>query len=74
MDYLTLTRAKTRMKWGKRRESVASRFLFEMQKEPGEALVEEHFGGDDEDDDEFDAPPARKTLTSLFDADDSPPF
>ena len=74
MDYLTLTRAKTRMKWGKRRESVASRFLFEMQKEPGEALVEEHFGGDDEDDDEFDAPPSRKTLTSLFDADDSPPF
>ena len=42
MDHLTLTRAKTRMKWGKRRETVASRFLFEMQEEPGEALPEEH--------------------------------
>jgi DNA helicase-2/ATP-dependent DNA helicase PcrA len=42
MDHLTLTRAKSRMKWGKRRETVPSRFLFEMQEEPGEALPEEH--------------------------------
>ena len=42
MDHLTLTRAKSRMKWGKRRETVASRFLFEMQLDPGEALPEEH--------------------------------
>ncbi len=42
MDHLTLTRAKSRMKWGKRRETVPSRFLFEMQLEPGEALPEEH--------------------------------
>jgi DNA helicase-2/ATP-dependent DNA helicase PcrA len=40
MDHLTLTRAKSRMKWGKRRETVPSRFLFEMQAEPGEALPE----------------------------------
>ena len=72
MDHLTLTRAKTRMKWGKRRESICSRFLFEMQAEPGEKLVEEHIGGDEEDD-TFDGPPARPTLTSLFE-DDSPPF
>ncbi|HQZ68066.1 MAG TPA: UvrD-helicase domain-containing protein [Planctomycetaceae bacterium] len=42
MDHLTLTRAKTRMKWGKRRETVPSRFLFEMQLEPGNPLPEEH--------------------------------
>jgi hypothetical protein len=30
------------MKWGKRRDTVPSRFLFEMQEEPGEALPEEH--------------------------------
>lgn len=42
MDHLTMTRAKSRMKWGKRRETVPSRFLFEMQLEPGEALPEEH--------------------------------
>lgn len=42
MDHLTLTRAKSRMKWGKRRETVPSRFLFEMQDEPGEPLPEEH--------------------------------
>jgi DNA helicase-2/ATP-dependent DNA helicase PcrA len=40
MDHLTLTRTKSRMKWGKRRETVPSRFLFEMQAEPGEALPE----------------------------------
>ena len=51
MDHLTLTRAKTRMKWGRRRESICSRFLFEMQDEPGNRkLVEEHIGGDEEDD------------------------
>ena len=42
MDHLTLTRAKTRMKWGKRRETVPSRFLFEMQLDPGNPLPEEH--------------------------------
>jgi DNA helicase-2/ATP-dependent DNA helicase PcrA len=42
MDHLTLTRAKTRMKWGKRRDAVASRFLFEMQEQPGEPLPEVH--------------------------------
>ncbi len=42
MDHLTLTRAKSRMRWGKRRETVPSRFLFEMQLVPGEALPEEH--------------------------------
>ncbi|MEZ6127243.1 MAG: UvrD-helicase domain-containing protein [Planctomycetaceae bacterium] len=75
MDDLTLTRAKTRMKWGKRRESVASRFLFEMQKEPGEKLVEEHIGEDDpEDSDIFEPAPPRRTLTSLFEDPDAPPF
>ncbi|APZ94486.1 ATP-dependent helicase [Fuerstiella marisgermanici] len=72
MDYLTLTRAKARMKWGKRRETVTSRFLFEMQKEPGETLNEEHVGG--EEDELFDASAPKQTLTSLFDADDNPPF
>jgi DNA helicase-2/ATP-dependent DNA helicase PcrA len=48
MDHLTLTRAKSRMKWGKRREAVASRFLFEMQPEPGAELDEEYFGDDEE--------------------------
>ena len=48
MDHLTLTRAKSRMKWGKRRETVASRFLFEMQLEPGEALPEEYISRDDD--------------------------
>ncbi len=74
MDHLTLTRAKTRMKWGKRRESVASRFLFEMQEEPGSDLKEEHFGSDEEDDDFSEDKPGSQTLTSLFDADDNPPF
>lgn len=74
MDYLTLTRAKTRMKWGKRRESLPSRFLFEMQKEPGEKLDEEHIGEEEEDLAGFNDGPVSKTLTSLFDADDDPPF
>jgi DNA helicase-2/ATP-dependent DNA helicase PcrA len=30
-DFLTITRAATRMKWGKRRESQPSRFLHEMR-------------------------------------------
>jgi DNA helicase-2/ATP-dependent DNA helicase PcrA len=47
MDHLTLTRAKTRMKWGKRRDAVASRFLYEMQEEPGRALPEEHISKED---------------------------
>ncbi len=49
MDHLTLTRAKSRMKWGKRRESIASRFLFEMQAEPGAELQEEHVGEQEQD-------------------------
>lgn len=49
MDHLTLTRAKSRMKWGKRRESTASRFLFEMQAEPGAELQEEHVGEEEQD-------------------------
>ncbi len=49
MDHLTLTRAKSRMKWGRRRESMASRFLFEMQPEPGEQLAEEHVGQKEQD-------------------------
>lgn len=73
MDYLTLTRAKARMKWGKRRESVVSRFLFEMQKEPGEKLNEEHVG-EEEELDSFSDEPVRQTLTSLFEDEDAPPF
>jgi DNA helicase-2/ATP-dependent DNA helicase PcrA len=72
MDHLTLTRAKTRMKWGRRRESICSRFLFEMQDEPGNQLVEEHISGDEEDD-IVDDQRVRPTLTSLF-QDDKPPF
>lgn len=75
MDHLTLTRAKSRMKWGKRRESVTSRFLFEMQSDPGGQLMEEHIGGDDEEDDSWsDIPPAPSTgsVTSLFDDDEDP--
>ena len=56
MDHLTLTRAKSRMKWGKRRESVASRFLFEMQPEPGADLDEESFGDDEEQSVDMGAP------------------
>jgi len=33
MDELTLSRADSRMKWGKRRPSIPSRFLFEMRDE-----------------------------------------
>ncbi|MCA9064028.1 MAG: UvrD-helicase domain-containing protein [Planctomycetaceae bacterium] len=44
MDFLTLTRSKSRMKWGKRRDSVCSRFLFEMQENPGEMPAEIHVG------------------------------
>jgi DNA helicase-2/ATP-dependent DNA helicase PcrA len=46
MDHLTLTRAASRMKWGKRRDSVCSRFLFEMQKDPGLELQQEVITGD----------------------------
>ena len=34
MDHLTLTRAISRMKWGKRRPSLPSRFLYEMEHDP----------------------------------------
>lgn len=47
MDHLTLTRAVARMKWGKRRESVPSRFLFEIQAEPHQPLPEIHISSDD---------------------------
>lgn len=49
MDHLTLTRSASRMKWGKRRDSIPSRFLFEMQEEPGLELPEEHIDNDDDD-------------------------
>lgn len=39
MDHLTLTRAASRMKWGKRRPTIPSRFLFEMSGRAGEAIV-----------------------------------
>ena len=42
-DQLTLTRARTRMKWGKKRPTLPSRFLFEMREE---------FTGDDAADEE----------------------
>lgn len=62
MDFLTLTRAKSRMKWGKRRETVCSRFLFEMQKEPGAELPEEHIGGENQDGE--DRGPVRRGLSA----------
>ena len=76
MDHLTLTRAKSRMKWGKRREAVTSRFLFEMQADPGTKLNEEHIGGEEEEDNWTDIPPAPSNgaITSLFDDDDADPF
>ena len=70
MDYLTLTRAKTRMKWGKRRDSIRSRFLPEMQEEPGADLDEEHIG---EEEDQW-TDPENQVLTSLFEDEDTPPF
>ena len=72
MDYLTLTRAKTRMKWGKRRESIGSRFLYEMQADPGAQLPEEHIGEGEHESVQSTAP--KKTLTSFFEDDDAPPF
>jgi len=56
MDHLTLTRAASRMKWGKRRESMASRFLFEMQAEPGAELNEEVIGDEDDQTADLGAP------------------
>ncbi len=47
MDHLTITRSASRMKWGKRRDSIPSRFLFEMQEEPGAELPEEHIQDDE---------------------------
>ena len=70
MDYLTLTRAKTRMKWGKRRDSIRSRFLPEMQEEPGAELEEEHIGEEEEQWTD----PENQVLTSLFEDEDAPPF
>jgi len=50
MDHLTLTRSKTRMKWGRRRDSMPSRFLFEMQEDPGQPLREEHISKENSED------------------------
>ena len=33
-DFLTISWSQTRMKWGKRRESLCSRFVAEMQEQP----------------------------------------
>jgi ATP-dependent DNA helicase UvrD/PcrA len=44
MDHLTLTRARGRMKWGSRRDTHCSRFLFEMRENPDEPLEEEYIG------------------------------
>ena len=49
MDHLTLTRARARMKWGSRRDSVCSRFLFEMRENPDEPLNEQFISDEDED-------------------------
>jgi DNA helicase-2/ATP-dependent DNA helicase PcrA len=40
-DQLTISRAATRMKWGKRRDSLPSRFLFEMRGDVSTAVTEE---------------------------------
>ena len=41
MDRLTVTRAESRMKWGKRRDAHPSRFLHEMQgREAGDELTD----------------------------------
>ncbi len=53
MDHLTLTRSKSRMKWGRRRDSMPSRFLFEMQEDPGQPLQEEHISKENSDDHTF---------------------
>ncbi|MCA9047466.1 MAG: UvrD-helicase domain-containing protein, partial [Planctomycetaceae bacterium] len=77
MDYLTLSRAKTRMKWGKRRESQPSRFLFEMQDQPGQQLQEEHIGEGEHEEvrgTPSGSAPQRRTLTSIFEDEDAPPF
>jgi DNA helicase II / ATP-dependent DNA helicase PcrA len=52
-DFLTVTRARQRVKWGKPRQSIPSRFLFEMREiAPGQdvsdAPVMEHAGSDEE--------------------------
>jgi DNA helicase-2/ATP-dependent DNA helicase PcrA len=52
MDFLTLSWAKHRTKWGKRQKTKASRFLAEMNGGPV---------GFDEDEDEDDLPPSKKT-------------
>ena len=51
-DHLTITRAGSRMKWGKRRETLPSRFLFEMR-EDYSPQVEIEFEIEIEDDDDF---------------------
>jgi len=50
-DFLTLSRAATRMRWGKRRPSAPSRFLFEMRgMQPLPENVEADFVDEGEDD------------------------
>ena len=73
MDHLTLTRAMSRMKWGKRRDSICSRFLFEMQKEPGQQLEDVHITEEDT------LKPSASSLSEQLlnrqqQVDDSPPF
>lgn len=48
MDRLTITRAATRKKWGKPRQTIPSRFLFEMR---GEGEKEEHDSDAEQDHD-----------------------
>jgi DNA helicase-2/ATP-dependent DNA helicase PcrA len=72
MDHLTLTRAVSRMKWGKRRESICSRFLFEMQKEPGQQLNEERVTEEESVETQPPRPLSERHSERQFD--DSPPF
>jgi len=54
-DHLTLTRAASRKKWGKSRQSIPSRFLYEMTGRPVPMTVVDADLGDDEDDRDDDA-------------------
>lgn len=85
MDHLTLSRAKSRMKWGKRRESVCSRFLFEMQPDPGGELPEQHITADSDNSTQpapaplaskppLLSPAARPTVVPTLNEFEAPPF
>jgi DNA helicase-2/ATP-dependent DNA helicase PcrA len=56
-DHLTLSRAESRMKWGRRRPSLPSRFLFEMR---GEDYPEDY--PDDDLDDDLDDEPEEESV------------